>query len=186
MINTLNHISKEYESYPLHSVLMFTDAHAHLIQMLEDSTCYRALSEITGKHLAVFHTRLFHGRHEMPSPPPGIFCFMVPIWKEPNENKKLLVLFDMKDSRSLPSLVTFCFSDGTIHYAEASIATESPQIAFNSLVNITQRLVRVANSSDDRLEAMRKAKFEMRALKIKKGIGDFVNLLGLFRGASGI
>lgn len=186
MINTLYRMAKEYASYPLHSVMMFTDAHAHVIQMLEDKRYYKALDEMTGKDVVIFHTRLFQGYYEMPSPPPGVACLMVPVWREPQANRQLLTLFDMRDSSSFPCLITFCFANGDIHYTKSDIEKTSPQAAFNSVETIVQHLVKAAGKSDDRLDAMNKAKFEMRALNIKKGIGEFLNLLGAFRGATGI
>ncbi len=186
MINTLYKLAQEHPDYPLHSVLMFTDAHAHVIQMLDDPRYYKALEEITGEQIALFHTRLFHGRYEMPSPPPGFMCLMVPVWKEPQANKQLLALFDMKDSTSLPCLVTFLFADGTIHYTESRIATESPQTVFNSLEEIIKRLAQAAGKSNYKLDAMKKAMFEMRVLNFEKGIAEFLNKLGTIRGAAGI
>jgi hypothetical protein len=186
MINTLYRMTKEYATYPLHSVMMFTDAHAHVIQMLEDPSYYKAIDDMTGKDVVIFHTRLFQGRYEMPSPPPGVVCLMVPVWREPQANRQILPLFDMRDSTSLPCLVTFCFADGDVHYTKSEIDRTSPQAAFNAVEAIVQRLVKAANNSDDRLDAMKKATFAMRALNFRKGIGEFLGLLGTFRGATGI
>jgi hypothetical protein len=186
MISTLYRLATEYAEYPLHSVIMFTDAHAHVIQMLEDPRYYKALEEITGNDVVLFHTRLFQGRYEMPKPPPGFMCFLVPVWKEPAANKSLIALFDMKDTTSLPCLVTFSFADGDIHYTQSQIAKDSPQAAFNSIESIVVRLVKAAKKSGNRVEAMRKAAFEMHALNFQKGLAEFLNKLGLFRGAAGI
>ena len=186
MINTLYRLAQDYADYPLCSVMMFTDTHTHVIQMLEDVRYYRALDEMTGKDIALFHTRLFQGRYERPDQPPGLHCLMIPVWKEPQANRQLLALFDMKDSTHLPCLVTFVFADGDIHYTLSKINNESPVSAFNSVGEIVRRLVKAAGKSSDKLATLSAASFEMRVLNIKKGMGEFLGKLGAFRGAAGI
>lgn len=41
----------------------------------------------------------------------NIYGFMVSEWKEPNENKKYLDLFSLKNSEQLPCFIAFKFND---------------------------------------------------------------------------
>ncbi len=186
MINNLYEMSKKQHDTLITTVLMFTDSHPHVIKVLEDKCYYKALDDISGADIAVFHTRLFAGKFVLPSPPPGTLCYMTPIWKEPAANKALLNLFDMSDSKDLPALVTFLFHNGDIYHAHSKVKDDSEQTVFNSLKEILEILAVTARGSKDKLLAVQEAKLQMRKLNFKKGFKEFTSLLGQFRGASGL
>lgn len=186
MISQLHKISREHEKATIFALIMFTDSHPHVIKVLDDPHYYKALDDLSGADIAVFHTKLFKGCYKMPVPPPGTLCYMVPVWEEPVQNKRLLPLFDMKDSSQLPCLVTFLFDDGVIYHSKSKIDDESEQKVFNSTREILTRLAKAAKNSDSRLEAIRMAKFEMNKLNFQNDIIAFIKKLGQFRGAIGL
>lgn len=154
--------------------------------MLEDVHYYKALNELSGSDVAVFHTRLFQGSYEMPKPPDNFLSMMVPVWREPSENKLLLTLFDLEDSTNLPCLVTFLFWDGKLYCTQSRIEDSSRQEAFNSTSAILKRLSKAGKSASDELNALKRARFEMRKLNFRKGLKEFLQKLGAIRGAAGM
>lgn len=186
MINELYKHAIDQLDYPLHALLMFTAEHAHVIKMLQDPAYYQALNEMTCNKIALFHTRLFQGRFEPSGSPKDTLALMVPIWKEPSENKQLLTAFEMEDSRELPCLVVFLFHDGFLQFAKSSIGGESKEDVFNLTSDIIKRLVSVVDKTESKLGSMENAKFVMKKINIKRGFKNFIAKLGTFRGAAGI
>ena len=186
MINELYNLTKINSQYSLYSILMFTNAHPHVIKLLKDQEYYKALDEITGPEIALFYTCLIQGYYETPKLPPGRLGFLVPIWKEPSANKKLLSLFDMSDSRELPCIITFLFESGKIHYTKSKIDNQSTQETFNSIDRILKKLGNACRSSNNKLEAIRKAKIEIGILNFKKSFNEFLQIFGIVRSVTGI
>lgn len=64
---------------------------------------------------------------------------MVPEWKEPNENKKYLDLFSLKNSEQLPCFIAFKFNDDeTIEQVVYKLSNDSQEDAFDSLRTIVE------------------------------------------------
>lgn len=69
----------------------------------------------------------------------NIYGFMVPEWKEPNENKKYLDLFSLKNSEQLPCFIAFKFNDDeTIEQVVYKQSNDSQEDAFDSLRTIVE------------------------------------------------
>lgn len=71
---------------------------------------------------------------------------MVPSWKEPNENKKYLDFFSLKNSKDLPCFIAFKFNDdGTIEQVVYKLNNDSEQGAFESLKTIVELITHTEN-----------------------------------------
>lgn len=186
MIRKLYKHSLEHVDSKIFTIVMFTDANPHVIKVLKDTDYTNAINDLSGSDITVFHTSLFKGRYKMPSSPPGTLCYMQPIWEEPAENRKLLPLFDMKDSTQLPCVVVFMFKENKVYHSVSKINDTTEQSSFNSIKEILERLTIAIKTSNDKLEAMQKAKFAIQKLNLEKGVKEFLQKLSEWRGAAGL
>lgn len=191
MIRELSYLMREYYHYPLFGMLLFTDAHPHIIKMLRDPDYYSALDMITGDNIALFSTMVFHGEFEYPSPPSEMFAKVLPVWKEPIQNMKVLPWFDIRESRVLPILVVFCHNDGNIYFQKHAIKAESSHDCFNNINKILSRISEVINQVKgadgiNKVELFRYAQWEMRVLETEQRIVDLFEAAATFRSAIGI
>lgn len=188
MIIELKQLLEHYEKYQLFGVILFTEAHPHVIKMLKDRDYYAALNEISGKQIAVFVTMLFRGKYKYPSPPPGVLAHMVPIWKEPAENKKILTWFNIKDSRELPLFVLFTVDSDKLYYQRYPLKSDSPQEVFNSLREVLSAIAfrLQQNKNMDTIGVFKMAQWEIKKLRAKQKVRDILEAISLFRGIAGI
>ena len=179
---------EHYGTFPLFGIILFTEAHPHVIKMLKDRDYYAALNEISGEQIAVFATMLFRGEYEYPSPPPGMLAMMVPIWKEPAENQKVLAWFDIRDSRALPLFVVFTVNGDDLYYQLYPLKSESPQEVFNSLREALSAIaVRLQQSKNTNpIDIFKMAKWEIKKLRTIQKVRDILEAISLFRGVAGI
>ena len=189
MITELNkQLLDHYGRFPLFGIILFTEAHPHVVMMLKDRDYYAALDEITGEQIAVFATMLFRGEYTYPSPPPGVLAHMVPIWKEPAENKKVLTWFDIRDSRALPLFVVFTVDGDELYYQLYPLKSESPQEVFNSFREVLSAIgVRLQQSKNmTPIDVFKMAKWEIKKLRAKQKVRDILETISVFRGVAGI
>ena len=192
MIRELSQLLNENKDYPLWGILLFTDVHANIIKTLRDVDYYRALNEITGSELALFTTILFPQELEMPDRNPYALYDMMPIWKEPRENKKIFPWFNIKDRSELPLLVIFGHADGNFYYQKFSIQDSSVEDAFNSLRSALSRISTIIEKNRknygvaDPKEIFKQAQWEIKKLATKEKLKNFFEAASTFRGAIGI
>lgn len=191
MISLLNgKLLEHYDSYPLFGIILFTEAHPHVIKVLKDVDYWNALDEISGEQLAIFATRLFKGELNMPVPRPGVLESMIPLWKEPAANKEILSWFEIQDSRELPLFALFGIDDDDLFYKTLQIRSQSVNDVYNSIrevVNLVSNFI-----GKNRANTWgRKKIFDALILRInlltaKKKAQQFLELIGSLRSASGI
>jgi len=178
-------------NYPLLGILLFTESDPHMIKVLRDPDYYAALDNITGKNLALFATILFQGKYEYPSLPPGVLAHMVPIWREPRQNKKVTPWFSISDSRELPLLVIFGHKSGDFYYQKYPIKAETPETIFNNLKEVLLRISTSVQKARDEGGVNKQimfehAQWEMKKLEAHQNIKGFLETVSMFRGAIGV
>ena len=133
-----NRLDKQYSN--IYGFIMYTSAHPYITKVLRDDDFWNALDEISGENWPIFAIRpLSKGYYGLPNFPPGIVGFMVPEWKEPNENKKYLDFFSLKNSEQLPCFIAFKFNDDeTIEQVVYKLSNDSQEDAFDSLRTIVE------------------------------------------------
>ena len=189
MITELNNqLLEHHEKFSLFGIILFTEVHAHVVKMLKDKEYYAALNEASGDQIAVFATMLFRGTLVYPSPPPGMLAYMMPIWKEPSENKKVLSWFDVKDSTRLPLFVMFGVDGEELYYQKYPLKSESVQELFNSLQETLSAISAQIQGSrnTDKKGLFRKAQWEMRKLQAAQKVKDILATISQFRGITGV
>jgi hypothetical protein len=103
---------------------------------LLDKIYWSALNDISGPLWAIIAVKPSEGRYEYPKFPPGTLGYMVPIWKEPRENKELIEEFELESTEELPLFICFSHdSDGNILKNSLSIDDSTVDNAYNSLKN---------------------------------------------------
>ncbi|NES25165.1 MAG: hypothetical protein F6K41_41240 [Symploca sp. SIO3E6] len=189
IIADLNNKLLEYhEKFPFFGIVLFTEAHPHVVKALKDQEYYAALHEISGDSIAIFATMLFRGRLVYPDFPPGVVGMFVPIWQEPVQNKELLSWFDIKDSQKLPMFVLFGFENSLLYYRKHSLKDSSVQESFDSLREVLSLVATTIqdNANTDSKSLFRKAKWEISKLQFKRQIKDLIGVVSQFRGVSGL
>ena len=115
--------------------IMYTRRHAYIIKVLRDNDLWGELDEISGANWPIFSVKpLSEGRYELPKSNGDFSQMLVPIWKEPNENREFLSVFSLNESKDLPCFITFIWKDNDeIEQIVWKLSNESKEEAFNSI-----------------------------------------------------
>lgn len=128
-----NHKPRDNEAN-IFGIILYTDSHPHIKKLLNDEDYWTALDEWSGPQWAVYSTRAIKGVCGFPEMPKGCSGYMVPVWKEPRENKKIIDVFEIDSTERLPLLLVFAKDDdGEILKNEIKIPCSSVEEAYNSL-----------------------------------------------------
>lgn len=115
--------------------IMYTRRHAYIIKALRDNDLWSELDEISGANWPIFSVKpLSEGRYELPKSNRNSSQMLVPIWKEPNENKEFLSVFSLNESKDLPCFITFIWKDNDeIEQIVWKLSNKNKKEAFNSI-----------------------------------------------------
>ena len=115
--------------------IMYTRRHAYIIKVLRDNDLWGELDEISGANWPIFSVKpLSEGRYELPKSNGDFSQMLVPIWKEPNENREFLSVFSLNEPKDLPCFITFIWKDNDeIEQIVWKLSNESKEEAFNSI-----------------------------------------------------
>lgn len=118
----------------LYGVVLYTDLHANIKKVLGDPDYWDAFHEASGPRWAVFSIRAKPRRMVVPDSPDGSIGYMVPVWKEPRENRALLEAFELDSTEALPALVVFTqCADGRVLRSVQRLEDTSVDAAYQSL-----------------------------------------------------
>ncbi|GLP99971.1 hypothetical protein GCM10007891_18250 [Methylophaga thalassica] len=118
----------------LFGVLLYTDQHPNIKKVLRDEDYWLSFNELTGDRFCVFSVKPAKGKYEdSTSPRGGFFGMMVRIWKEPAENKKLIELFELEDTKNIPMLLLFTEIKGEFLKIELRLDDSSQDTAYSSI-----------------------------------------------------
>jgi hypothetical protein len=123
---------KEFAS--IYGFILYTDAHPYVKKVLRDDDFWSALDEISGDYWLIFSIRPEKGTFEYPDFQKDEVGLMIPIWKEPKENKKVLEEFGLQSTIDLPLFIAFAQDvDGEILKCTLRINDESYESAYDSI-----------------------------------------------------
>ena len=164
----------------LFGVILYTDAHPHIKKVLRDDDYWAALDELSGPRWSIFSVRTNRGQLEFPNSPPGVFCRMVQVWREPATNKELLSFFELESTANLPKLIIFAEDEnGNIHRSLIDIDESSETTAYASLKSIIHKVTTAASFiSDEYLKQNVQAFYA-----VERAIDDHKQMQVLKRGA---
>jgi len=135
----LNDFVTQYRGDPdivdVFGVILYTDAHANVKKLLSDPDYWKALNERSGPHWVVFAVRSARGQWTSPRGfGEDTFGLMVPVWKEPRENRELLDLFEFESTEHLPQMLVFASNaKGHILSRSMRVSDDSVDRAYQSL-----------------------------------------------------
>lgn len=115
--------------------ILFTDAHPNIIKVLKDDDYWKALNSISEGWI-IYSIKPKQGIREFSNPPEGTLGMLISIWKEPIENLKLLELFEIKSTETLPCFVAFCTEGENIKRTVYELDCSSVDNAYNDLNKI--------------------------------------------------
>ena len=169
-----NRSDKPYSN--IYGFIMYTSAHPYITKVLRDDDFWNALDEISGENWPIFAIRpLTKGSYGFPNVPPGYVGFMKMEWKEPNENKKYLDFFSLKNTEQLPCFIAFKFNDDeTIEQVVYKLNNDSEQGAFDSLRTIVELITNTESQilpEYKRTDAVfNNVKMDIESYVLRKGI----------------
>jgi hypothetical protein len=123
----VQHYREQDDLVDIFGLLLYTEEHANIKKVIVDDDYWASFHELSGRKWVVFSVRPLKGEYGFPEFPPGFYGMMCMIWKEPRENKELLEIFGLKDTKNLPLLVVFT------HDAEGNILTNSIKLKDDSI-----------------------------------------------------
>jgi|TARA_R110000851_G_scaffold307733_2_gene466410 hypothetical protein len=136
-LDSFSSLVEEYRSKDgvadLFGVILYTDEHPNIKKTLRDDDYWLSLHELTGNRFCVFSVKPKKGRYEWPSFPKGVIGRMVQIWEEPAENKRLIDVFELKNTTKLPILLLFTGVDNKWLKIELELDDSTQENAFSSL-----------------------------------------------------
>lgn len=118
--------------------IMYTKKHAYITKVLRDNDFWGELDEISGANWPIFSVKPLHdGGYEYPRTNGNFLQMMIPIWKEPNENRKFLNVFSLDESKDLPCFVIFIWKDNDeIEQIIWKLSNKNTEEAFDSIREI--------------------------------------------------
>ena len=118
--------------------IMYTRRHSYITKVLRDIDFWNELDEISGPRWPIFAVRpLKQGYYQHPNFPPDAIEKMVPTWIEPNENRKYLDVFSLRESSDLPCFVVFIWNDeDELEQISFRLSNNNLEEAFDSIRNI--------------------------------------------------
>ncbi|SCY44544.1 hypothetical protein [Desulfoluna spongiiphila] len=136
-MDSFNSLLEEYKAKDgiahLFGVMLYTDEHPNIKKVLRDDDYWLSFNELTGDRFCVFSVRPQKGKYQYPSFPSGTMGMMVPLWREPSENTKLLKVFDLKDTQTLPMLLLFTKVEEEYLKIEVALEDSSIDAAYSSI-----------------------------------------------------
>jgi len=125
---------KKNELVDIFGVILYSDSNPHIKKVLADKDYWKALDEISGPKWAIFSIRPQEGKSTCPTFPVGTLGMMIPIWREPQENIRILEEFELDSTQNIPILLIFTQGkDEEILKFTFKINEESIEKAYNSL-----------------------------------------------------
>lgn len=133
-IKLAEHWKKCDEIVQAFGLILYTDSHPHVKKVISDNEYWAALDEISGPNWPIFSIKPRQGKVGFPDIPPGYMGMMIPVWKEPRENKEVLEAFGLKSTKELPKLIVFCLgANKEVYYHQISLKDKTVEEAYSSL-----------------------------------------------------
>lgn len=149
-------------------LIVYTEGDAFLIKCLRDPDYWAALNAVSGEKWAIFSVRPRAGAYELPPTPKSGLGYLVPIWKEPADNKKLLELLDIPSTKDLPLFfVLYLDQQGELIVSAIKIKGENPEATYSNLRAMIMELTEVIERVKEENHANTEAIFTLMKNKVE-------------------
>jgi hypothetical protein len=140
------------ELVDVYGLVLFTDAHPHLVKVLNDDHYWRAFDQVSGGRWVMFSAKPHAGRRDVRSPQRGNMGLLVPVWHEPKENEALLKEFQLSSTEDLPLLLVFARDQDTGEMLKVTMDLDDSSIesAYSSLREAVALVTKVVEGTDRR------------------------------------
>ena len=129
----------------VYGFILFTSTHSNVVKVLNDDFYWRGFDEIS-KNWIIFSIKPEIGKYEYPSLPSGFLGMMVPIWKEPKANTKMIELFEIETTKKLPLFVAFIVkNEKQIDKITYQLKDDNLDNARNSIKSIIESITSVVD-----------------------------------------
>ena len=125
-------------------LIVYTERDPFLIKCLRDEDYWKSLDLASGQKWIIFSVKPKPGSYETPKTPKGGFGFLVPIWKEPADNEKILNYLNIESTKDLPLLFVMHLNKaGEMLMSAIKIAGKTPEETYVNLQNLILELTAV-------------------------------------------
>jgi hypothetical protein len=125
------------EIHDVFGLVLYTEENPYVSKVLRKKDFWNALDSQSGKKWVIFAVRpeKGHATTRFPEAIPGAIQMLVPIteWHEPSENRKLLDVLDIPDTRKLPLLMVFTEVGGELLRCTFKISGNNKDETYASL-----------------------------------------------------
>ena len=185
MINKIKITGTNKEN--LLSIILYTDKHPYIKKCLRDNDYWHALSERSGVNWNIYSVKPKQGDYYYPKSEynPNVITMnmMFEIWEEPSDNKPLIELLGLSDTKDLPLIYFFKLSDNEIIVDEICIKIEgnTEQEVYNDLEKIIEKISKSIGddqySFDDVKKTIKTTKIVRIVKRTAKVLSDLNSLI---------
>jgi hypothetical protein len=185
----------------IYGFILYSDRNPYVVKVLQDDAFWNSLNEISGSNWPIFAVRpLRDGCYDCDAPRLGKtngFYEMVPIWKEPKDNLRVLNDFGLKSSEDFPLFVAFMWDDeDKFHQVSIPIRGKDVDSTYKYLEKIVQTIsdteakvapeykhsVNVFRNVAEQLQSLDAQTVFVENVKLVKSLYDFFSFLkGFFK-----
>lgn len=125
-------------------LIVYTDRDPFLIKCLRDDDYWKSLDLVSGQKWVILSVKPKPGSYETPETPKSGFGFLVPIWKEPADNEKILDFLNIESTKDLPLLFVMNLNEaGEVLMSAIKITGKTPEETYVNLQNLILELTAV-------------------------------------------
>ena len=156
------------------SLILYTDKHPYVKKCLQDNDYWSALSERSGINWNIYAVKPKQGDYYYPKSEykPGVITMnmMFAIWEEPSDNKPLIELLGLSDTKDLPLIYFFKLSDDEIIIDDICIKIEgnTEQEIYNDLEKIIDKIYKSIDDDQYSFDDIKKTIKTTKAVRIVK------------------
>lgn len=170
--------------------ILYSDENPNMVKLLRDDDYWNALNSASGEKFFIFSVKPKKGSFGFSDMPPGTLGVMAPTWKEPNDNKELLQVFEINSTQSLPLFLIFTKVGSHLLKHSIKIDETNTDAALLQLRKIFYKIDEVANSinSEFEHEAQVHDKFSeiLQKHNFLKIVSNIYDIFGVVKKISGV
>ena len=141
LLDEIEKLEKDPSIVKVFGAIIYTNRHPHIKKVIKDKDYWISLDETSGTRWAIFSARAVKGHYAYKDySPPGTLAMMIPVWDEPNKNKKLIEYLGISSTED-PYFVIFTrLKDGKILKSILKLDDSTVENAYNRINKIIKDL----------------------------------------------
>jgi hypothetical protein len=169
--------------------ILYSDSHSNIKKVLRDDDHWSSFNEDSNGWI-IFSIKPREGQLKYPNFPEGTIGMMIPVWKEPSENKKILEFFGLQDTRVLPCFVAFTIKENKelsrVSYKLDDDSYDNARNSIKKIINeITATVDNILPEYKDTDSVYREVTKTIERIKTEEKLKDGINKINFLKGLLG-